>query len=145
MFIGDATANPLMTQIALSAWSAALIQYLKNSKWFPLLQDGSNTLNRIASAFLALCTAVGIHIAWNHGDVPGSYMIAVSGLTLTGVGMGIWHWAVAYTFNEMTYKGAKAASAIGVTVKTTGMASVEVDKPAQEGQLKVDVKDKPKP
>jgi hypothetical protein len=137
IFIGDPTANPLMTQIALSAWSAAFIQWLKNSKWFPLLHDTSNALNRAASAVLALGTAVGIHVAWNHGEIPGSYMIAVSGLTLTGVGMGIWHWAVAYTFNEMTYKGAKAASAIGLTVRTTGNASVEVDKPAQPGQIQV--------
>lgn len=137
MFIGDPTANPLMTQIALSAWSAALIQWLKQSKWFPLLHNASDKMNRAASALLALGTAVGIHVVWNHGAVPGSYMIAVSGLTLAGVSMGFWHWAVAFTFNEMTYKGAKAASAIGVTVKTSAAATVEVDKPAQLGQLKV--------
>ena len=64
-------------------------------------------------------------------------MISVTGVTLTGIASGAWHWAVAFTFNEMTYKGAKAASSIGVTVKTSAPATVEVDKPAQPGQAKV--------
>lgn len=100
----DSTVNPLATQITLSAIVVAAIQWLKNSSWFPWLQNTSAKANRVASALLAIVTAVGIHIIWTHGSIPGSYMIGVTGLTLTGIASGAFAVIKSFVFQELTYR-----------------------------------------
>lgn len=104
MFIGDSTVNPLATQVTVSAIVVAFIQWLKSRDWFPWIQNEAATANRIAAVLLAALTAIGIHMTWSHGDVPGSYMISVTGLTLVGIGMGLYAIIKSFVFQELIYR-----------------------------------------
>jgi hypothetical protein len=127
----NTTVNVLSTQITLSALSVLLIQKLKGSSWAPWFHNASDKLNRAMSAVLAFATAIGIHVAWSHGALPGSYEIQVSGLTLIGIGGGLWAVTKSMVFNEIIYRGTvKAAADTSVKVTSSAPAVVEVDKPA---------------
>jgi hypothetical protein len=131
MFLSNTTVNVLSTQITLSALSVFVIQKLKNSSWASWFHRASDTANKVASGGLAFLTAIGIHIAWSHGALPGSYMIEVSGLTLMGVGAGLWAVLKSITFNELIYRGVVKSSAdTSIKVTSSAPAVVEVNKPA---------------
>ena len=102
--VGNTTVSVLSTQITLSALSVALIQKLKASSWFPLFHDASDWANRGVSAVTALLTAIGIHLTWTHGQLPGTYMISVSGATLVGVAAGAFAVIKSVVFNELIYR-----------------------------------------
>ena len=134
----NSTVNVLSTQITLSALSVALIQYLKNSEWATWFHKCSDTLNKAMSAMLSLATAVGIHMTWSHGSVPGSYMIAVSGLTLVGIGSGLFAVIKSLVFNELIYRGVvKSSQDTSIKVTSTAPAKVEIDKPASSASTTV--------
>jgi hypothetical protein len=131
--IPNGTVNVLSSQITLSALSVLVIQKLKNSSWAPWFHNASDTLNRAVSLFLAFATAIGIHVAWSHGALPGTYMIQVSGITLLGIGGGLWAVTKSMVFNELIYRGTvKAAADTSVTVTSKAASVVEVNKPPNE-------------
>src|ERR1700690_1213775 len=106
MIAADTTVSSLATQVTVSGLIVAAIQAAKNSnsKWFKWVHGASDTLNRSLSGLLAACAAIGIHITWNHGAVPGSYMMDITGLTLMGTLTGCWNWTKAMVFNELIYR-----------------------------------------
>lgn len=104
MFLADTTASSLATQITVSGLIVAAIQAAKNSKWFPWVHGASDKINRAISGALAAIAAIGIHITWNHGSIPGSYMVDITGMTLMGILTGCWNWIKAMVFNEMIYR-----------------------------------------
>lgn len=104
MYFADPTVTPVATQVTISAIVVALLQWLKQSPWFPWLTTESEKLNRVIAAMLAAFTAIGIHIAWNHGAAPGTYMVEVSGLTLMGVLSGMWAWAKSFVFQQIIFR-----------------------------------------
>jgi hypothetical protein len=133
MQIPNTTVNVLSTQITLSALSVYAIQKLKASSWAPWFHDASDKLNRVASGVLAFASSIGIHMAWEHGAVPGTYMMTVTGVTLVGIGAGLWAVTKSVVFNELIYRGTvKAAADTSVTVKSSAPAVVQVNKPAEK-------------
>lgn len=105
MFINsDPTTNAFATQVTISGIIVALMQWLKNSKWFPWLTTESEKLNRVIAAAAAAAGAIGVHLAWNHGDIPGTYMIQVTGLTLMGVLGGVWSWLKMYVYQQIIFR-----------------------------------------
>lgn len=102
----DPTITPLATQVTVSAIVVAFIQWLKASKYFPWITAGTKTLNRVLSVLLSLVQAIGIHMAWNHGAVPGSYEMEVTGLTLMGVATAAWAIVKSFVMNELIYRTA---------------------------------------
>ena len=103
MFV-DPTVTPLATQVTVAGIGVALIQWLKSSKWFPFITADSEKLNRFFGALYAVVSAVGVHLAWNHGAVPGTYMVEVSGLTLTGVLMGAWAVTKQFVLQQIIFR-----------------------------------------
>jgi hypothetical protein len=105
MFISaDPTTNAFATQVTVSGIIVALMQWLKNSKWFPWLTAESSKVNSFVAAAAAAAGAIGVHLAWNHGAIPGTYMIEVSGLTLMGVLGGIWAWLKMFVYQQIIFR-----------------------------------------
>lgn len=102
MFL-DPTSNPVMTQVTLSAIVVAGMQWLKNSKWFPLLTAESAKVNRVVAALAAAGAAVGVHMVWAH-PTDGTYVLTFSGLTLMGVLSGAWAWLKSFALQEMMFR-----------------------------------------
>jgi hypothetical protein len=126
MFQGDPTANLAITTVTVSGIIVALLQWLKKSTWFTWLTVESQKANRVAAVVLSFFATIGIHVTWNHGALPGSYMLGVTGLTLMGVLLGLWAWIKTFVMQQIifhaTVKGAAGnnGSAAG-TVPTATM------------------------
>jgi hypothetical protein len=118
--IDASTVNVLSTQITLSGLSVLLIQTLKTSKWAPWFHRESDNLNKAMSAVLAVLAAIGIHLTWTHGALPGSYMIQVSGLTLAGISAGVWAVTKSLVMNEIIYRGTAKTQAPGQPAQVIG-------------------------
>jgi hypothetical protein len=134
MFLqSNPTVNVFSTQVTLSGLSVLLIQSLKNSSWATWFNRNSDKLNKAASGVLALLAAIGIHMSWTHGALPGTYMMEISGVTLYGIAAGVWAVTKSLVMNELLYRGTiKAAADVGVKVTSTGTATVQVAKPAAD-------------
>lgn len=102
----DPTVTPLATQVTVAGIGVALIQWLKASKWFPVLTADTAKLNRAFSVVVAALSAIGVHLAWTHGSAPGSYMLEVSGVTLLGIAAGVWAVVKSFVFQEIIYRTA---------------------------------------
>jgi hypothetical protein len=98
------TASAFGTQVALSGIWVALIQWLKNSKFMPLLNAGTDTANRVVSAVLAFLGALGVHLAWSAGAAAGDYSLHITGLTLMGVVLMAWAMVKSLVYNEIIYR-----------------------------------------
>jgi hypothetical protein len=103
MFISDPTTNAFATQVTVSGIAVALLQWLKQSSWFPWLTKETTKLNQAVAAIIAAGTAIGVHIAWAPGTVAGSYTILLSGFTLAGILTGVWAWLKMFTYQEIIY------------------------------------------
>ena len=94
--------DPLSWQLTLAAVSTYLVQYLKRSTWFPVYASSSVMAQRVVSAFVAACAAVGIHMQFD--STAGT--LAVTGLTVAT----IWHLGgqvmQQYVFQHVMYVGA---------------------------------------
>lgn len=119
----DSTVNAVATQVTVSGIVVAAIQWLKSSEWFPWITAETATLNRCLSVAAAAATAVGVHITWNHGALPGSYMIAVTGLTLMGILTGAFDVLKSLVFQEIIYRSTKTVPLVPISPVT--------DKPAE--------------
>src|ERR1022692_1168667 len=120
----DPTVTPVVTQVTISGIMVAAIQWAKSSSWFPFLHATSDTANRWISIGLASLAAIGIHLTWNHGAMPGSYMIGVSGLTLIGVGTGTWAVVKSFVFQELIYRNTVKTQLPGKPAQVIGAGAV---------------------
>jgi hypothetical protein len=117
-FQADTTINAVATQVTVSGIVVAAIQYLKSSKLFPWITAKTATLNRILSMAAAVATSVGVHITWNHGSLPGSYMVAVTGMTIMGILTGAFDVLKSLVFQEIIYRSTKTVPPVPVAAST---------------------------
>jgi hypothetical protein len=117
-FQADTTVNAVATQVTVSGIVVAAIQWLKSSKLFPWITAETATLNRIIGVVAAVATSVGVHITWNHGNLPGSYMVGVTGLTLMGILTGAFDVLKSLVFQEIIYRSTKTVPAVPVSSAT---------------------------
>jgi hypothetical protein len=97
-----------------SSIGVALLQYLKAAKWFKWAQYvGTKNANRVLALIISLCSATGVHYVWN--AKAGTLML--TGLTLTGIGTHVWHWAQQFITQETIYQMTANKNGNGV-VKT---------------------------
>jgi hypothetical protein len=94
-------STELPALISTSAMSVAIIQWLKNTKYIPFMDQHSAGINRVVGWCSALASSAGIHY---------SYDAHVGTLTLTGLtAMAIFHAATdatkSYAFNWLIYNG----------------------------------------
>ena len=97
-------SNVLATQFTSSAVVVYLMQKLKNASWFPLVQQGRATLNRIVSIVAAFAVAVGVSWSWSLDKASGTHTLVISGLSIYAVGHGLWHWLNQYALQETIYQ-----------------------------------------
>jgi tryptophan-rich sensory protein len=122
MQMANTTVNVLSTQVTLSALAVAFIQKLK--QWFPKLQDAPDWFHQAISTILAVLTAIGIHLSWEHGSLPGTYMMTVTGVTLVGVATGLWAVIKSVVFNELIYRTTVKKQAPGQAPQVLGVGAV---------------------
>ena len=103
--IDNNTVSVLSTQITLSGLSVLLLQKLKTSSWAPWFHRASDKLNMAFSAILAFASAIGIHLTWATAGAPGAFTLGITGLTLTGIGYGLWSVIKSLVLNEIIYRG----------------------------------------
>lgn len=120
----DSTVSALGTQITLSALSVLAIQKMKSSSWFPWIHGMSDKANKFVSVLTGLASAIGIHLTWAHGALPGSYMLGISGLTLIGVASGVWAVTKSVVFNELIYRSTVKTQTPGAPAQVIGAGAV---------------------
>src|SRR6185369_16482570 len=93
--------------ITTSAMTVAIIQWLKNTKLVPFIDQHSSTLNRVVGWCAAFISAAGLHYTWD---------ASTGTLTLLNIHVAsIMHGAAdvtkSYAFQWLIYKGIVQASA----------------------------------
>jgi hypothetical protein len=95
-----AAQNVLATQITAGALIAFVVNFVKQSKYFPWISEETKTLSTILAAFLAAATAVGVNAVWN----PTEHTLLISGLTLAGISAAVWAFAKQYVMQHLAGK-----------------------------------------
>jgi hypothetical protein len=98
--------NVVLTTLAVSGTSVAVLNWIKASPWFPWINREKVKLLRALSALSALAAGSSIHWVWTATD----HSFAISGLTLANVlalGAAIYKQFVA---NEVIYQMTKRTS-----------------------------------
>jgi hypothetical protein len=109
--------NDFMSTITASTLAVSVIQWLKDTKYIPFINQHSATLNRFLSWAIAFFSGAGIHYTFN-GDAGV--------LTVTGLSAGvIIHTATItckqYAAQWLIYKGIVKGPAADVTAVKEGM------------------------
>jgi hypothetical protein len=97
------TGNEVLDTVTASAMSVAIVQWLKNTKLIPFMNQHSSGINRAVAWFMAFLSGTGIHYNFDH---------ATGTLTLTGLtAMAIFHTAgdtiKSYALQWLVYRGVK--------------------------------------
>ena len=108
-------SNIVLTTITSSALFVLLIQWLKNSSWFPWLQHGQKWASRIASLLLATAGSLGVGYVYN----SASRSLTLTNLpTVWGILIWLWHIANHFALQETIYQS--TVNKISVTTTPTG-------------------------
>jgi hypothetical protein len=95
--------NEVLDTVTASAMSVAIVQWLKNTKLIPFMDQHTTTINRIVAWVMAFLSATGIHYNFDH---------ATGTLTLTGLtAMALFHTTgdtvKSYALQWLVYRGVK--------------------------------------
>jgi hypothetical protein len=117
--------NDLMSTITASTLAVSVIQWLKNTKLVPFINQHSAGLNRTLAWLVAFFSGAGIHYTFN-GDAGV--------LTVTGLSVGvIIHTATItckqYVVQWLIYKGVVKGPAADVAAVKEGVAATPVASP----------------
>jgi hypothetical protein len=117
-------SNVVMTQFTSSAVVVYLMQKVKTAKWFPLVQQGRATLNRIVSVVAAFLVAVGVSWSWSLDKTTGTHTLVITGLSIYAVGHGLWHWLNQFALQETVYQA--TVNKVSVTTDAAGAIPAQV-------------------
>jgi hypothetical protein len=121
---GIDTVNPAIgAQLTASAVFVFLLQWLKNSRWFPWISQETYKLNRVLAIAAAGLSAVGVNYQVVHPG-PGDWTIAITGLTAAGISAAGVMWLKQFCVQELTYRMAVKAVNSNGNGKTNGVAPV---------------------
>jgi hypothetical protein len=116
----NAVSNVLSTQVAAAAATVWIMQKLKSSSWFPLLQHGQKAASRAASLLVAFFVSIGIGYTWNR-NADGSHVLILAIPTTAALIIGAWHWFQQFTFHEIIYQA--TINKLSVTTSAEGGAT----------------------
>ena len=117
-------SNVVMTQFTSSAVVVYLMQKVKTAKWFPLVQQGRATVNRIVSIVAAFLVAVGVSWTWSLDKSTGTHTLVITGLSVYALLHGAWHWLNQFALQETVYQA--TVNKVSVTTDATGSIPVRV-------------------
>jgi hypothetical protein len=92
----------LLSQLTSAAIVVYALQWLKSTSLVSFITAETKTLNRWLSALGAFTGAVGIHFAF---DVSAGSLV-ITGLTVTGLLHGGWHWINQFALQQLMYDAA---------------------------------------
>jgi hypothetical protein len=95
----------LSSQVTAAAVVSFLIAFLKKQSWFPWLTTETDKLNRVVAIVLSGLASVGIHASFNHA----AGQLVITGLTLTSVAQGLWHWGTQFALTHGWFKATSAS------------------------------------
>lgn len=109
-------SNIAITQLTSAGLSVAVINWIKNSAYFPWIAKEQTNLLRVVAAVTSAVTAAGIHYTWS----PESRQLVFTLPTLAGLWAFGVAWVKSFVVQEITYQatrkkngnGAKAAAGI---------------------------------
>lgn len=90
----------ILDQAGYALFFSFLIQWMKNTKWFPVISADTAKLNRVLAVVASGITAFGIH----HTFDASAGTLTITGLTLAGIYHGGWQWLRSYMVQEITYQ-----------------------------------------
>lgn len=96
-------SNIAMTQITGAGISVALVNYIKNSDYFPWIGAAQTNLLRIVALVTSAITAAGIHYTWS----PESRQLVFTLPTLAGMFAFLVAWLKSFVVQEITYQATK--------------------------------------
>jgi hypothetical protein len=100
-----ASSNVAITQFGAAAAITYAIQFLKKSRWFPLIKEGQVIGTRVWSLLAATLTQVGINYSWN-ANANGTHNLIIENISLAAVMYAIWHVFCSYALQETIYQAA---------------------------------------
>jgi hypothetical protein len=103
-----ATQNVVLTQLTLGTIASGVLAYLKTAKWAPWFSQHSAKLNHIFILLTSAAGAVGVHWVWD----ASAHSLLITGLSASGIGLGLWEWAKQYTLQYIVQRGAFGPVAI---------------------------------
>ena len=95
----DTTAL-LAHQGVWALFASLVIEYLKNSKWMPLITNETAKLNRILAVAASGLAAAGVHSAFDHT----TGVLTITGLTVAGISTGVREWVRTWIIQEIGYQ-----------------------------------------
>jgi hypothetical protein len=90
----------VLTQLTASAMVVWILQQLKKAKTIPWVSVETDKLNRWLAVLGAALASIGIHYTFDHT----AGVLTITGLTLTGILTGTWHWFQSYVVQEALYR-----------------------------------------
>lgn len=100
-------ANIAVTQFTAAGVAVWIIQKLKTSPYFPVLQEKSATwIKRLASIATAIGVHTGVAAVWNQGTPPSGYQyqLIINIPSVTVIMVTVWHWLGQYVMQEGWYQ-----------------------------------------
>jgi hypothetical protein len=94
------TMNEFSSQLALAAVSSMILQWVKNSAWFPWINKNTAGLNRAVAIVISGIGAAGIHM--HYDTAAGS--LTLTGLTKESIVRNGWTWFTQFAFQHGWYK-----------------------------------------
>ena len=120
----DAMSNELVSTVTASAMSVAIIQWMKNTKYIPFMNQHSSAFNRFVGWVAAFLSATGIHYSFNHDTGT----LTLTGLTAVALGHTVWDTTKSYAFQWLTYRGIVVPATATTQVAST-LANVPPNAP----------------
>lgn len=104
----------LEVQVTIAALISFVMAQLKKSRWFPWLSTETAKANRIVAIVLSGFGALGVHIQFDHT----AHTALITGLSLTAVLAGLWHWATQFAVTHGWFKATSASDQVVALLKT---------------------------
>lgn len=114
-----------LTVMTTSTLVVSAIQWLKNTKLVPFVNQHSSTINRILSWVAALLSGAGIH--YNYEAATGT--LTLTGLTLIAVVHAFGDTAQSYAAQSLIYRGLFKERAADVSAVKEGLPAKVVVSP----------------
>jgi len=103
--------------ITTSAMTVAIIQWLKNTKLVPFIDQHSSTLNRVVGWCAAFISAAGLHYTWD----ASTGTLTLMNIHVASIMHGAADVTKSYAFQWLIYKGIVQAPARDVAAVTEGV------------------------
>ena len=115
--ITNAMDNELLSTITASSMAVAIIQWLKNTKLVPFMNQNSAGLNRFVGWFAAFVSGAGLH--YHYEASTGT--LTLTGLTAAAIVHTGWDTVQSYAAQWLIYRGIVKQPAADVAAVAQGM------------------------